>query len=420
MTIRTRLLATLMVAVGALLACSSRKPAPAARACSSTVGPGGDIGAAVASAPSGGTICLSAGIHQSFAVTQAAAGVTVRGDGPNTTTIEARGGDGVVLIGLERLTLSGLAVEGGGPAGIYAARSSGLMLRDVRVTSAALGVHIDEGSSATLENVTIQRSGDVGLLVRRGATVSGDGLRVHDTGGPGVAAVAGAGSLTLRRSEILRAAGPGLFAGISGCGDLGAGALDVPPCFYDNLNAYITDTTVTLDQVAVADGPGTGLVFFPGVRARLSAVDVRRQELTGLFAWGAQVDIAGSAFDDNVEHAIEYRAYPDPRGDVLRPATGSVRDSTIERTRPLAGPALGGGILAQGARLDVIGTAIRNNAAIGVSYVNGSSGLVAASTITGNGDAGLCVVTGSTVELRDSTITGNASDDPNACGGLTP
>jgi hypothetical protein len=364
-------------------------------------------------------VCLAAGVYPAFAVTRAAAGVSVRGAGADATTIQAQGGDAVVLIGLDRLTLSGLAVEGGAPAGIYAARSSGLVVRDVRVTSAALGVHIDEASSATLENVTTQRSGDVGLLVRRGATVTGDGVRVHDSGGPGVAAVAGAGALELRWSEILRAAGPGLFAGISGCGDLGAGTLDVPPCFYDNLNAYITDTTVTLDQVAVADGPGTGLVFFPGVRARLSAIDVRRQELTGLFVWGAEVDIASSTFDDNVEHAIEYRAYPDPRGDVLRPAIGSIRDSTVERSRPLPGPVLGGGILAQGARLDVIGTTVRNHAAIGASYVNGSSGVVAAS-ITGNGDAGLCIDAGSTVEVRDTTLTANASDDPNACGGLAP
>ncbi len=86
-------------------------------------------------------------------------------------------------------------------------------------------------------------------------------------------------------------------------------------------------------------------------------------------------------------------------------------------TRPLPDGTLGGGLLAQGARLDVRRTEVSANAAIGVSYVNGSTGEVVGSAIVGNGGIGLCLTAGAAVSVTETRIEGNGDDDPRACGG---
>ena len=112
----------------------------------------------------------------------------------------------------------------------------------------------------------------------------------------------------------------------------------------------------------------------------------------------------------------------------MLPASGTIQDSIVRATRPLEGPilgaagpgpVLGGGVLAQGAQLNVIRSEVSGNRDIGVSYVNRSGGEVAESRILNNGNIGLCVLTGNTVSVRDTMIAGNRSDNPNACGGLT-
>ncbi|MFN8556114.1 MAG: right-handed parallel beta-helix repeat-containing protein [Dehalococcoidia bacterium] len=153
---------------------------------------------------------------------------------------------------------------------------------------------------------------------------------------------------------------------------------------------------------------------------------LRRCELTGLFAWGADADVSGTTFDDNAEHAAEYRAFPDPRGAIVRPASGIIQDTAVRNTRPLEGaalgsagpgPVLGGGLLAQGSRMEVRGAEVTGNRDIGIAYVNRSSGAVIDSRVTDNGNHGLCVFAGSTVEVREVTLSGNRTNSPDACGG---
>jgi hypothetical protein len=261
----------------------------------------------------------------------------------------------------------------------------------------------------------LRDSADIGLLLRRGAALSAGGVRVQRSGGPGVAAVAGAGLLALWDSEVAEAAGPGLFAGVPGCGNLGAATLEIPACFLENPEAFISSGRVVLERVSVQNGPGTGLVFFPGVQARLVETTVRRQELSGLFAWGATVYVEGGLFEDNAEHALEFRAYPDPRGPVRLAGGGAVNGTTVRGTRALAGPVLGGGILAQGATVAVEGAHVLENAGIGVSYANSARGVVRASTIRGNRGSALCLASGSSIDLGENTLTSNRSDQPGVC-----
>jgi hypothetical protein len=342
-----------------------------------------------------------------------------------TTTLPAKA-ESMVSIGADRLALTNVTIHGGSPAGLYTGRTPDVELRGVRVESAHFGLHLDDGSTARLEDVTLTGSEEVGLLVRQGATVTGANVRVVDNAGTGVSAIAKPGTVTLNDSEIGPANGPGLFMGAAGCADLPPASLEVPACFTDNPTAFIADGQVTLERVTLHDTAGPCLVFFPGAHAEVRDSTLTRCNLTGLFAWGAEANVAGTTFDDNAEHALEYRAYPDPRRDILRDASGTISDSVIRNTRPLEGailgaagpgPVLGGGILAQRSRLDVRDTEVSGNHAIGVSYVNGSSGEVAGNRITGNGGSGICLVTGTRVTVHDNVVAGNQSDDLNACGG---
>jgi hypothetical protein len=354
-----------------------------------------------------------------------APGSVILTDGSVAHEPNARG-ENLVLNGFERFSLTGVTIRGGQPAGIYVAKARELRMRDVEIQGANFGLHLDENAIANLDDVRIVESTGVGLLLQRGGTVTGTGVRVLDTSGTGVSAINGPGLLTLRDSEISRVAAAGLFAGVAGCADLPPASLEVPACFYDDMENRISTARVVLERVRMEDTTGPCLVFFPGARAEVRGSTFVRCELTGLFAWGARADVSTTTFEDNAEHALEYRAFPDPRAGILREAFGAIEDVIVRGTRPLEGailgdlgpgPVLGGGILAQAARLEIRRTEVTSNRDIGVSFVNGSSGALDGVRITNNGGAGLCIVAGSTVTVTDTTIAGNRTDSPSACGG---
>jgi len=392
---------------------SPAAPASAAdEPCSVTLQSGDDVGQA---ASRGRVVCLAPGTYNPFVIDRTSVnGVTVRGLDPERSVVQTSSSADVVVYGANNATLSNLTVRG--PKGVYVARSTGVTLDRVRVDSAALAVHIDESSTATLSNVAISHASEVGLLVRNNASVEGSGLSVTDSTLVAVAAAKNANSLTLRDSEVARAGkGPGIFAGISGCAELEAATLDISPCFYSNPGSYLSQTKVLLERVKVHDGPGTGLVFFPGVTAEVHGVEVTGWGLTGMFAWGSTVHVAGGTFDQNEENAIEYRAFPDPRTSVMLRAKGSMEDTTIRRTKPYKGNVLGGGVVVQGAELSFTRSVISENAAFGLVYDNGASGQITDSRITQNADTGVCVLPGNNVEVRTTEITGNSNNDPRFC-----
>lgn len=380
--------------------------------CSVILQPGNDIGRA---ASQGRVVCLTAGTYNPFVVDRTSVnGVTVVGLDPGRTFIQTSSSADIVVYGAQGVTLRNFTVRG--PKGIYVSRSSGVTLDGLRVDDAALAVHVDENSTATLSNVTIARPGEVGLLVRNGASVDGRGVSISDAALVGVAAVKNAASLTLHDSEVARAGkGPGIFAGITGCAELAAATLDISPCFFANAGSYISRTQVVLERVNVHDGPGTGLVFFPGVSADVRGSQITGWGLTGMFAWGSTVNVSGSTFDVNEENAIEYRAFPDPRSSILLRATGNIWDTTIRRTKPYQGNVLGGGVVAQGADLSFLRSTISENAAFGLVYDNGAAGQIVDSRIVQNADTGVCALANSRVDVRTTEITGNYNNDPRAC-----
>src|SRR6478672_6862976 len=274
-------------------------PSPASATdepCSVTLQSGDDVGQA---ASRGRVVCLAPGVYNPFVIDRTSInGVTVRGLDPVRSVVQTSSSADVIVYGANNATLSNLTVRG--PKGVYVARSTGVTLDRLRVDGAALAVHVDDSSTATLNDVAISHASEVGLLVRNNASVEGSGVSVSDSTLVAVAAVKNANSLTLRDSEVARAGkGPGIFAGISGCAELEAATMDISPCFYANPGSYLSQTKVLLERVKVHDGPGTGLVFFPGVTAEVHGVEVTGWGLTGMFAWGCTVHVANATFDVN-------------------------------------------------------------------------------------------------------------------------
>jgi hypothetical protein len=389
--------------------------------CATLVPAGGDITGAIYAAEAGSTVCLAPGAHRPFVVDdRAPAGVTVRGAIPSVAAIVSDRGDAIQVLGTLRLTIADLTVRGGRPTGLYAQRSPELVLRNLRVESSTFGIHLDDRTTARLDGVTIARSAQVGLLLRSGARAFAERVRIPESEGTGIAAIAGAGLLTLHESEIGTTPGPALFAGKPGCGNLAPATLDPPRCFLDEPDAYVAENRVAIDGLLVHDGPGPGLVFYPGVHAEVRGARVVGRRLSGLFAWGARVDVMASEFEGNLERGIEYRAYPDPRAEPRREASGKVVESTVRGTLPLGGPLVGDGIIAQGAQLSVLSNTVDANAGNGIAFAHGTIGEIIGNTVTGNGRAGIC--TGPDVAMFEfeNSLAENHTDAVDLCVPAAP
>jgi len=76
---------------------------------------------------------------------------------------------------------------------------------------------------------------------------------------------------------------------------------------------------------------------------------------------------------------------------------------------------IGGGLIVQGAHVDLMNALIYFNAGIGVSYQNGSSGRVDGSTISDNRGAALCLFSAGNVAVGANNIFGNATNKIGAC-----
>ena len=76
---------------------------------------------------------------------------------------------------------------------------------------------------------------------------------------------------------------------------------------------------------------------------------------------------------------------------------------------------LGGGLIVQGAHVDLTNALIYFNAGIGVSYQNGATGRVDTSIISDNRGAALCLFGAGNVAVGANNIFGNATNKIGAC-----
>ena len=207
----------------------------------------------------------------------------------------------------------------------------------------------------------------------------------------------------------------GIFVGAIPCSPLPPGSLKVPKCYKNNRQKYVDYSRLevynsTIEANGVKAKTGTGLVFFPGTSGEVRGSNIISNKLTGIFVWGAQVDIEQSVFKRNIEHALEYRKYPSPRtnsGFTLR-AGGVLIGNEIKTSKPLWGSYLGGGLVTQAADMELYGNLIEDNAAWGISACKKSNLTLGGNTIINNGRAGVIIQKKTQANFEDgNTISGN-------------
>ena len=239
----------------------------------------------------------------------------------------------------------------GHPANAYVSESRNVNFRRVDVGGGSIGIHYDNGSIGRISDSFVYAMLADGILARNAADVVVERSWVFVNGGVGVSTVGNGSVMTVTRNIISDNGGPGVFAGITPCALLPPGFVEVPECYLDNLPSYVSDATVILNTNIVQASGSTGIVLFPDTRATMRDNYIWRNELSGLFGWGANLSSEGDEYDANEEHAIEMRAFPDPlkypdipRGQRIR-ATGQINNADIFNTvvLPETGT-LGGGV----------------------------------------------------------------------------
>ena len=81
---------------------------------------------------------------------------------------------------------------------------------------------------------------------------------------------------------------------------------------------------------------------------------------------------------------------------------------------------LGGGVLAQGANLNVFNSRIYSNRGIGVSYVNTSLGEIARNEIHDNRGSAVCLHLAGNVNVHSNTVYNNVNNTVGVCRETTP
>jgi hypothetical protein len=408
-----------LVSVAALsvaLLLGGRRSADAAPACTTTVSTA-NAASTIGGAQEGSTICLGAGVYQGRLIVAGKHGVTIRGAGADTI-VSGGAVDGIVIVDSSDIVVEDLRLYKGNPANVYVARSTGVILRRLDIGAGGIGVHIDDGSDATIADSFIYAMSGDGVLSRRSSSTTVQRSWVFYNGGVGVSSVISPGPLSLQHNIISDNRGPGVFVGVPPCAGLPGASLAVPSCFLGNPGAYVGIASVNMDTNVVQANGSTGIVLFPGTAATLRNTLVWRNHMTGLFGWGAAISIDGADFDGNEEHAIEVRGYPDPAS----PGPGYIPGSTTIANADIHNSALypptrtlGGGVLAQGSPLLLSNSRIWSNAGVGVSYQHGATGTVTGNAIHDNRGAALCLSSANLVSVGPNTIFGNASDKVGAC-----
>ena len=102
-------------------------------------------------------------------------------------------------------------------------------------------------------------------------------------------------------------------------------------------------------------------------------------------------------------------------------AVGTISQNVIRDTvvLPETGT-LGGGVLGQGANLNVFSSRIYSNRGIGVSYVNTSLGEVARNEIFDNRGSAVCLHLAGNVNVHDNNIHNNVNNNVGVCHETTP
>jgi hypothetical protein len=407
-------------------AANGARQAASQAACTATASPA-DAQARINAASPGTVLCLEAGVYRGPLRVESKKGITIRGAGARQTIIAGGSVDALLVFRSEDLTFEDFTLFLGNPANAYVWGSHNINFRRIDAGGGTIGIHFDNGSSGRLSDSFVYAMQADGVLTRNAADLTVERNWIFVNGGVGISTVGSGSVTTVLRNIVSDNGGPGIFAGVTPCALLPPGFVEVPECYLDNLPYYVSDATIIVDTNVIQASGSTGIVLFPGTRATMRNNHVWRNELSGLFGWGANLSSEGDEYDGNEEHAIEMRAYPDPlkypeipSGQRIR-ATGQINNAEIRNTvvLPETGT-LGGGVLGQGANMDVTNSRIYRNRGIGVSYVNTSRGRINNNQIYENGGSAICIFRADDVTTAANVIYGNSRDGIGVCHETTP
>ncbi len=414
------------IALVAGVAVPRQQPAAEAAACTTLARPD-NIQSLIDGSRPGDVICMIPGVFLGPLRFDGKSGVTVRGMGARVSIVAGGSHDSTLIFNSHDLTFEDFTLYYSHPSDAYVFNSQNVTFQSMDVGGGGIGIHYDVASIGRISDSSVYAIEGDAILIRRQSNVVVERNWVFLNGGVGVSTVGQTATTTISHNVISDSGGPGVFAGQTPCALLPPGVVEIPDCYLVNLPSFVGEANIILDGNVIQSSGSTGIVMFPGTRGTLTANHIWRNQLTGLFAWGANVSSQGDEFGANEEHAIEFRAYPDPikYGD---PATSfkvrasgliagdDIHDSVV---LPQTGT-LGGGVLAQGANLDVINSRIHGNRGIGVSFVNTSLGNINGNTIYNNRGSAICVFRAGTVNIGANAISGHVDDTPGICHETTP
>jgi hypothetical protein len=354
-------------------------------------------------------------------------GVTLRGAGPKSTIVVGADRDSMLVFNSENLTFENFTLFYGHPANAYVWRSRNILFQNMDVGGGGMGIHYDQNTTGRISNSFVYAMEGDGVLIRNESNAVVERSWVFENGGVGVSTVGLSATTAITRNIISGNEGPGVFAGQTPCALLPPGFVEVPPCYLTNLRAFVGRANIILDSNIVQWSNSTGIVMFPGTTGTFRNNHIWGNHLSGLFAWGANVASTADEYVANDEHAIEFRAYPDPLKygsvgpDFPVRAVGTLSANIVRDTvvLPETGT-LGGGVLAQGANLNVFNSKIYSNRGIGVSYVNTSLGEIARNEIYDNRGSAVCLHLVGHVNVHSNTIYNNVNNAVGICHETTP
>jgi hypothetical protein len=395
-------------------------------ACTATASPA-DAQATINTAPEGAVICLDAGVYRGPLRVENKRAITVRGAGARQTIIAGGSVDALLVFRSSNLTFEDFTLFLGNPSNAYVWGSMNVNFVRIDAGGGGIGIHFDNGSLGRVSDSFVYAMSGDGILARNAADVTVERSWVFVNGGVGVSTVGNGATTAVIRNIISDNGGPGVFVGVTPCALLPPGFVEVPECYLDALASFVSDANVVLDSNVIQASGSTGIVLFPGTNAVMRKNRVWRNHLSGLFVWGGNFSSEADEYDFNDEHAIEARAFPDPllypeipSGQRIR-AVGRINNNVIRNTvvLPETGT-LGGGVLGQGANMDVTNSKIYGNRGIGVSYVNTSLGRIDNNEIHDNGGSAICIFKAGNVTATGNAIYNNSRDAVGVCHETTP
>ena len=375
----------------------------------------------------GDVICMAPGVYRGPVLFQGKHGVTLRGAGTHVSIVAGGDKDSLLVFESSDLTFEDFTLYYGHPSNAYLSHSENIVFNRMDVGGGGLGIHYDVNSRGAINDSFVYAMDGDGILIRRQSSVNVQRNWVFKNGGVGVSTVGESANTAITRNIISDNKGPGVFAGQTPCALLPPGFVEVPDCYLLDLRAYVGTANIILDTNVIQSSNSTGIVMFPGTHGTFRNNHIWRNHLSGLFVWGAQISSDHDEFNANDEHAIEFRAYPDPLKygqvghDFPVRAVGVIANADIHDTvvLPETGT-LGGGVLGQGANLDISNSHIYRNRGIGVSYVNTSLGTVSGNRIENNRGSAICIFKAGNVVATSNTISHNSVDDVGVCDETTP